>query len=339
VTLTDLPGNFHIASLRFFEDMNGLKIALYGHPSTYADGWIINLDIHDVFSRAPESVIVDYLYPIEKIPKDAEFDHSFVSCLTNTEDLLGPIQPTSSFVYANQATQPSKDIAFFPDIPMTGGQALSQIFYQVFGQTNCLKVWDPLFGADISPSQFSCVEPDILDRISAVVGHLSFSEFILNSHADKLASSGKVKIFATICDPIDRIISLYNYIRAHEYHPSHAIVAQLSLREFAFSEPANYQFHYLCRNESESIDSILERINTYTIQESRQGLKQFFFDHFHSLSPNIDMSSQSFAIQADKSSNIASIDDLDDEAIRQLRMTHNLDIQLYTASSKSGINP
>jgi hypothetical protein len=338
VKLTNLLGNFHIKSLRFFEDATGLKIALYGHPSTYADGWIANLDVHDVFSRAPESFIVDCLYPIEKISKDAEFHNSFVSCLTNTEDLFGPMRPTSSFVDANQETQPGKYIAFFPDIPMTGDLAPYQTFYQVFGKANCLRVWDPLFGADISPSQFSCVEPDILDRISAVVGHLSFSEFVLNSHAEKLESSGKVKIFATICDPIDRIISLYNYIRAHDYHPSHATVAQLSLREFAFTEPANYQFHYLCRNESESIDSILVRTNIYAIQESRQGLQQFLSDYFNAMPPSLDTLGESFATQTDQASNIASIDDLDDEAIWQLRMTHNLDIELYKASSISAIN-
>lgn len=325
---------FHLHCIRFFNDSTGSRIALYGSPSAYADGWIENRYIHEIFDHAPESVVINHLYPLQKIPQDARFNDIFLSRLSNRDAVINSLISAANHHDGDQITKFRKHIAFFPDIPMSGGGALAKVIYQVFGQQNCLKVWDPRFGADVSPSNFSNIQPTDFSSISAVVGHLSFSQFLLNNTANRLAISGQVKVFATVCDPLERIERLYNFIKSHSYHPRHSTVIQVSLQEFSLAEPANYQFGYLCEDQSETIDSIFERASVYPSHKLREGMETFLSCNYNLSLPSRDIHSQPPLLVPREASSIASIDDLDNSVLTRLRNIHNLDTDLYLSSKQ-----
>ncbi len=107
-------------------------------------------------------------------------------------------------------------IVYFPHIPKTGGQTILHGFYKTFGFKKCIKVWNPDFGADVSPKNFPYLNSKQFEGISAVVGHLSLSQFLKNRYTKKEFERGNVKILTSVRDPIERILSLYNYVFYNE---------------------------------------------------------------------------------------------------------------------------
>ncbi|MFT6906956.1 MAG: hypothetical protein ACJAS1_003629 [Oleiphilaceae bacterium] len=139
---------------------------------------------------------------------------------------------------------------FFPHIPKAGGTTLKWLFYECFGKDNCLKVWDPNFGADIGANQIENFQKIDFDEVQAVLGHFTVEQFLKIRPLKQRYLDGNVKILATVRDPIDRIISLYNYVCVYKEHPRHSWMLKQDPIEFIKSKPANFQFQYLTENKN-----------------------------------------------------------------------------------------
>lgn len=337
MNFNNTSGKYNINKIRFFANTpDSTMVAIFGQPSSYDDGWIANLNIEEIFAIPPNEFDLDRLYDINEFLTDAEFSKSFSSrpaeTTTNISAQKFAIQVGDVIEQSDFSSQP---LVFFPHIPKTGGQALHDGFFKVFGQKKCLRIWDPRFGADVAPSLYAQVDKQRFANISAVIGHLTMAQFNENKYCNSLLKDGRVRVFASVRNPIDRIISLYNYIKNSPHHPNHFRTMKLSLSEFALLEPANFQYHYLALHSSESIHSIQSRIEIYPTEDSRQGLEYFLWRHFNTKLSDLENRNESQALSKYESLEASSIDVMSQDTIRHLQTIHHLDIELYHACLQS----
>jgi hypothetical protein len=334
VNFNTTSGNYNINKIRFFANTPDLTmVAIFGQPSSFDDGWIANLHIEEVFAIPPNEFDLDRLYGINEFLTDAKLSMNFSSSPAIPATTLSDQQIV---VYTREASdqshQSAQPLAFFPHIPKAGGQTILDGFFRIFSRKKCLKIWDPRFGADASPKSFNQIQKQRFTNVSAVVGHLSMAQFNANQYCHSLLSEDRVRVFSCVREPIDRIISLYNYIKLSPQHPKHSSTAAMSLDEFALRVPSNYQYHFLALDASESITSIQSRIEIYQIQDSRQGLEVFFKQHFNATLPDLEIRNKSRVLAKDKGLKLSSIDDMSLDTIRDLKTAHHLDIDLWNAS-------
>lgn len=141
-----------------------------------------------------------------------------------------------------------RNLLFFSHIPKTGGQTLLQMFYDAFGFEQCLRVWDPNHGAHVSPDDFHTLREEEFAGKKAVVGHLPLAKFLLNASMRDLDEKGVVTVVSVVRDPIDRCISLYNYLASNEKHPSHERFKNANPITFILNCPSNHQYNFLNAN-------------------------------------------------------------------------------------------
>jgi hypothetical protein len=225
-------------------------------------------------------------------------------------------------------------MVYFPHIPKTGGQTLSQGFYQAFGHKKCIKVWDPRFGADVHPQNFSSLNPQQFEGISAVVGHLSLSNFLMNTYAKNEFEKGNVKILTSVRDPIERIISLYNYVFYYEKHPNHNNIKSLSPIDFIMRQPANFQFGFLSPKSESKLDDIFKIMDIFPVENSIHEFTDFFFKNFNVKLGNLQKKNQSVDLANGRK--LISINDISKSALGDLQKKHQIDFDLHHKSFECG---
>jgi hypothetical protein len=132
---------------------------------------------------------------------------------------------------------------YFPHIPKAGGTTLKKMFYQAFGKENCVKVWDGNT-ADVTPENFESY--DFSNQSGDVVlGHLPVSIFFRNNYCLDKFQADEVTIITSVREPIERIISQYNYIFFNKEHPKNAKIKKIGFEEYLLSIGANFQTNFL----------------------------------------------------------------------------------------------
>jgi hypothetical protein len=155
---------------------------------------------------------------------------------------------------------------YFAHIPKAGGESIKALFYEAFGFHNCLKVWDETFGGDVSAENFPSFNSEDFKAYPAIIGHLPYRDFCRNVNANELLQKGDIKIVTTVRDPIDRIISLFNFMRVNERHPQHKLMLQTEPWDFIGIQKANFQIDFLTREGALSVDDVSEKINILPIK-------------------------------------------------------------------------
>lgn len=163
---------------------------------------------------------------------------------------------------------------FFSHIPKAGGETLKRLFYNAYGIDKCIKVWNPLFGADISPSEVKRLTSDEVEKNEVILGHLNVSGFLENEALASKYQKGDVTIIASVRDPIDRIISLYNYMRVNKNHPKHKEMLNVDAHEFIFEQKSNFQFRFLSCSEKGDME-LPRNIHIFNMDNSVGKLKKF----------------------------------------------------------------
>ena len=224
-------------------------------------------------------------------------------------------------------------LLYYCHIPKAGGQTINRMIRLAFGRSKCLRVWEADFGSDISPLQFMALQEPELKKYRAVCGHLAFSYFLSNPAAKRLVDEGEVVMTASVREPIDRIVSQYNYVTLHPAMSGSRFSTSLSLDDYALAEPENSQSRYLSSEETESPD--LERIfgdfTVFTLEHSISGMRQVLKDEF-------GLSTKAAKIK-NKSSGLAdgrrvyTRDDLAPATLKKLNEKHGLDLELFRRAS------
>lgn len=125
----------------------------------------------------------------------------------------------------------------FVHIPRTAGTSCNFLITQAFGRERRLRINDS--DGDIRSHEF--VDHN-LDGIEAVVGHISVAELTEHPQTRARLLAHERFLFTVVRDPIERAISLFNYINAKQ-PPD----IDLSAKFATFSEnyPESRQWAYL----------------------------------------------------------------------------------------------
>jgi sulfotransferase famil protein len=132
---------------------------------------------------------------------------------------------------------PRKNIkkTFFLHIPKCAGTSIWSTLRKIYGSKNTYVV-----GIERDLGALAAMSLSRRLKYSAVGGHAQlplFRELLGN-----LSSYYKIVTFR---DPIDRLVSEYNYVRAYDKHPQHERVCNESFDTFVRSYPSNRQVQLL----------------------------------------------------------------------------------------------
>jgi hypothetical protein len=220
---------------------------------------------------------------------------------------------------------------FFPHIPKAGGTTLRNLFYQAFGTDNCLRVWNPKAGAQVSANDFETYNN--IEDYSVILGHLPIDKFLKNSAAKSKIMRGEIEILTAVRDPIDRLISLYNFIRVNPKHPMHGKLQNIAAVDFLFSQEPNFQIRFLSKSPAKSISSVLTSMTVFPLEQSITLLKKHLEDSQEITLNDIEPKNRT----ADRpgASNLFKRDMLSHGQLERLSKTHDLDLQLYHRSQRT----
>ena len=220
---------------------------------------------------------------------------------------------------------------YFPHIPKAGGTTLKQQFFRAFGNRNCLKVWNPRFGADVSPDEFKSVDSQTLKNKKAVIGHLPVSLFLENQYARSAFEAGEVKIITSVRNPIDRVISLYNYVSHNRKHPNHLAMKTKSPIDFISEQKRNFQYHFLEFPNAGGLEDIYKSVVVYSMEHSIEAFSTFFMEDMNfDVGPTEIKNTTASIAGAEK---LFSMDDIPSDILLKLQEKHNLDMLLYDHSA------
>ena len=220
-------------------------------------------------------------------------------------------------------------LIYFPHIPKAGGQTLLQCFYKAFGAKRCIKVWNTNFGADVSPDQFKDLSSENFKNIYAVIGHLPVRNFFKNDYAKQQFYKGNVKILTSVRNPIQRLVSLYNYINYNEKHPHHRNLSNTPPLEFIINQQANFQYNFLKSDLYEilTLSQILDMIDVFPLERSIDGFTHFFKSNLDIDVGKLDIKNSSKDLAHGKK--LLSESDIPNDLLNHLTKKHKIDFELY----------
>ncbi len=226
---------------------------------------------------------------------------------------------------------------YFAHIPKCGGTTIKQLFYSAVGIENCIKVWDRNFGADFSETDFASLGADVLRGKKAIVGHLKFQQALQNKHLRTLHENGNLHTVSVVRHPLDRQMSLFNYVRAKKDHPGHLRVSKMGFEEFATNQQANFQLNFLRSHEGEPVASIFSRMSVYPIEHSEELVRRWLERMTNQRVKPMQKLNITSATYPDMVPYKSS--DLKPSHVAAMRRKHNLDYELYTYSRRIQAEP
>ncbi len=126
---------------------------------------------------------------------------------------------------------------FFLHVPKTGGTTLNTTLHDMFAPFAVFhgQIVEEA-GGNAEIGRLLAERPDFYDHLMLIVGHYGFRHPLVQR------STRRRVMLAVLRDPIDRIVSIYDYMRYRTDHPHHLTMNRLSLREAVHESPA-FQNH------------------------------------------------------------------------------------------------
>jgi Sulfotransferase family len=140
---------------------------------------------------------------------------------------------------------------FFFHIPKCAGSSIWESIFDIYGFFNVYVV-----STEREQANLRAMSPSRTRSYSALGGH-----GFLNNYQKLLDLSGHHKI-ALFRDPLDRLISEYNFIRRKKGHFLYDRVSRQSFPEFVSAGWRNTQVHLLTGNEDD-LDGAIELVNSF----------------------------------------------------------------------------
>lgn len=215
-------------------------------------------------------------------------------------------------------------IHFFLHIPKCGGTTIKQYYSKAFNPQNCIKVWNPAYGANCDSKGFSKFD---ISKANCIIGHLPFLSAYKNETFKHVFDNRNIIIHTVVRDPIDRMLSLYNYISGLEKHPLHNKVKNQNIDDFLLEQPCNDQCRMLGIDYLGSVEGISERIHIIDLEKSNDYFHNYFNDNFNLSIPQ--MSKKNVTSEQFKLKNLKVKNDISEDIIKLLNKRNELDYQLY----------
>lgn len=139
-----------------------------------------------------------------------------------------------------RANSPETPILCFLHLPRTGGTTINRMLKYAFGDRAVFHA-DLIaeYGGEARLAAALANDAGIYDRALLVAGHYGAA------HPLVLHAPRPVGIAAVLRQPLERIVSLYDYIRGTPDHPEHAKLSALTLNQALDAVP---EFAVHCRN-------------------------------------------------------------------------------------------
>jgi hypothetical protein len=142
----------------------------------------------------------------------------------------------------DQAT-PSEGVLIFLHIPKTAGSTVLRILEHEYGHDGVLKLYDSVFGDEVA-----ALRADELGRTRVVAGHFYFG---VHSRL-----TGPCRYVTFLRDPLDRVVSHYEFARRWPDHYLHEPASKMNLADYVrfcgAAEPNNDQTRLLAGREMAS---------------------------------------------------------------------------------------
>src|SRR3989344_1813469 len=137
----------------------------------------------------------------------------------------------------------------FIHIPKTAGQSFARFLANPYAnrdRSRVLTVWDKKFGAAMSPQELAMTPADRLAEYELIWGHFGFTAikpFLDSAHGRRF------HLMTIIREPLQRAVSMFNYIAHHEFHPQHKESLRTGLEGFL---EQSFKDNHQCRMVSGS---------------------------------------------------------------------------------------
>lgn len=135
----------------------------------------------------------------------------------------------------------SKDKLLFVHIPKCGGTTFRSSLFKIFGRDRVLKVWNSKVGSDVSIQEFSKLNINDILKYPCITGHLHYKKA-----KEKLGVNiQQFFVCALVRDPVDHVLSYWNYVNTNYKHPFHQKALQMSFQEFVENANQNQQCKFI----------------------------------------------------------------------------------------------
>lgn len=216
-------------------------------------------------------------------------------------------------------------LIFFSHIPKAGGKTLLQSFDYAYGLQNVLKIYEKPFG-DVAQDEFDRLSASEIKNKSAVAGHLRMKYFLSNNYAKEEFVAGRVRLLTSIRDPIDRLISYYNFVYWNSKHPLHQNVRSADPVDFLINQPANYQLGFLRPDPSTSMDFVVSNFYVFPMSKSIDGFRNFFMNLGVDI-PSLEIVNKTTELSGGKE--ILRRSDLEVRVLDRLKNMHREDLDFF----------
>jgi len=122
-----------------------------------------------------------------------------------------------------------KDKVFFLHIPRCGGTSVWRAVRGIYGRPNVFHI-----STKRDRAAFDAMTPEARRAFGAVGGHAPLSVF-----STALGGLDGYHCVIAVRDPIDRLVSTYNFIRSKPDHPQHQAVGRQTFAEYALAQGEN----------------------------------------------------------------------------------------------------
>ena len=136
----------------------------------------------------------------------------------------------------------------FSHIQKTGGLQFYSKIIANYGRKNVILVGSIETGGDIDAKNINRLELNDFINVEAIIGHISLIECEKNDNLWDWVQKKEPKVISIVRDPIERVVSLYKYIKELKKHPLNKKINSISFHDFAASMPNDIQTRWINSN-------------------------------------------------------------------------------------------
>jgi len=223
-----------------------------------------------------------------------------------------------------------KHIIFF-HIPKAGGSTFNFILDRMYDENSIFRFYNPKTGSDWDEAAKSFIGLSNTDKskISVLAGHMNFG---LHNHFP----SQEVKYITFFRDPIERIISHYNYVLRSKDHYLYEFVKSndLTLNEYVGNN-ISWELNNGITRSLAGINSLEKYCPPEALEVAKKNIEKWFLTY--GILEKFDESLVLFMLKLGwnnfpyylKMNETATKRDISKEALNTIRKTNELDIELY----------
>ena len=225
----------------------------------------------------------------------------------------------------------NENTIIFHHIPKTAGTTFRSILERQYNVDNIYEIWGD---KNLMIKNFKIIPQKDRFQYKLIYGHqaLKLYDYV-----------NKPVVITMLRSPVDRIISLYRYVKGFPWHPFYSTVNKYSLKECFQNEIFN-DWTELCNGQFNSIKNSFNRTNLWqsnydisTVQSMIDifhkdilfGLVEFFDESLIYFNNYIGFTNHIYYYKQKLSRKIINIDD---ETIELIKEFNSLDIKLYEST-------